>query len=345
MSYMWDEINLEPEVIRKCMENNEAEICRLVERLESFKPHTVIMCGRGTSDFAGQYAKYLIEIFKGVPVSLASPSVVTEYGGKYDMSGCLLIAVSQSGMGEDILAVTNRAAKCGAVTCSITNDAASPVALASEFRLDCSAGPELALAATKTFAAEIFLLYLFAARWSSSSALLSQLPHIPEYIEDALRCSADVTKLAAKSVDISEVFVLARGINFPMARETALKLSETSYVSAIPYPISDFQHGPIAAVNENTPVLIISADKETAADTGIILDKLSDSGARTIGITSDPAEAGRFDDAIVLPEQCSGPASAFCIMPVIQMLAFRIAEARGLDSDHPRRLKKITITK
>lgn len=346
MSKMWEEIFEQPEAMERCRRDNSTVIKEIVKRIQQKKPHTVVFAGRGTSDHAGQYAKYLLEIYQGIPVALSSPSVLTEYSGKYDLSGCVVIAVSQSGMGQDVLEVLRAGNKAGAVTVGITNNADSPIAKEAGFHLFCSAGPELSVAATKTFGTQLYLLYNLVAEWSQSPELLSYVDKIPGFVSDTLALSEKIERDVVRFRFMQDVFVLSRGITLPIAMEASLKMNETSYTRARPFAISDFYHGPFALVDKGTPVMILSAEKATKEDALKMLARLNgEVGAETISITTSPEVLEQSSCGLLLPAECEGPASAFALTAAIQMFAAKLAELKGYDPDNGRGLKKVTITR
>lgn len=345
MSKMWEEIFEQPEVMAKCRRDNLSVIKAIVTTIHEKKPHTVVFAGRGTSDHAGQYAKYLLEIYQGIPVALSSPSVLTEYNGKYDLSGCVVIAVSQSGMGQDVLEVLRAGNKAGAITVGVTNNEDSPIAKEASFHLFCSAGPELSVAATKTFGTELYLLYSLAAEWSQSPELLGYVDKIPGFVSQTLALSEKIAHDVVRFRFMQEAFVLSRGINLPIAMEASLKMNETSYTKARPFAISDFYHGPYALVDKGTPVMILSAEKATKEDALKMLARLNESGAETISITTSPEVLENSNCGLLLPAECEGPASAFALAAAVQMFAAKLAELKGFDADNGRGLKKVTITR
>ena len=342
MSIMWKEIFDQPAVMKKSREKNQLMIEKIIGNINDFKPHTVVFTGRGTSDHAGQYAKYLIEIFKGLPVSLASPSVVSDYHGKLDLVGCLVIGISQSGMTDDVIKMLRRGNQQGALTVSITNNPESELAKEAKYHLCCEAGPELSVAATKTFATQIYLLFSLIAQWTENRELLGLIDKIPEMVQTALSMSDQVSSMVLRCRFMDEMFILARGINYPIAMEAALKMNESSYTRARAFSISDFHHGPFAMVEKGTPVMLIDTDKQTRGDVKPILDKLQSAEAEMFAITTDPELTKSVDSCLLIPAEYDGPVSAFCVMTLVQMFGCKLAELKGENPDAPRGLQKIT---
>jgi glucosamine--fructose-6-phosphate aminotransferase (isomerizing) len=342
MSIMWKEIFDQPAVMEISRKKNKNMIEKIVGKINDFKPHTVVFAGRGTSDHAGQYAKYLIEIYKGLPVSLASPSVISDYHGKLNLAGCLVIGISQSGMTEDVIEVLRAGNLQGALTLSITNNSESGVAKEAKYHLCCEAGPELSVAATKTFATQIYLLFDLIAQWSENQELLGLVDNIPEMVKTALSMSDEISSMVLRCRFMNEMFILARGINYPIAMEAALKMNESSYTRARPYSISDFHHGPFAMVAKDTPVMLIDTDKGTHGNVKPILEKLQSVKAEMFAITTDSELTKSVDSCLLIPAKYDGPASAFCVMALVQMFACKLAELKGDNPDAPRGLQKVT---
>ncbi len=342
MTLMEREIYEQPEALERCRVKNEAAIRELAGEIRRFRPQAVVFAGRGSSDHAGQYGRYLTEIYAGVPVSLATPSVLTAYGGKVDYGKCLVIGISQSGRTNDVCEVLKAAGAQGALTVSITNDPASPVAGAARRHLSCEAGPELSVEATKTFATQMYLTYLLAAEWSGAPALLNRAEAVPGLVADALRLEAPLSALVPRYRFARRLFVLARGTVEPVAMEGCLKINESSYIDARPFSIIDFLHGPVAMLEKDAPVLLIDADRATRADARTIQQKCRRTGSDLLAFTADPELAKACDASLLLPEGTDGPEAAFTVMTLLQLFACKLALLKGYDPDHPRGLNKVT---
>lgn len=342
MTLMWREIFEQPDALRHCREQNQTTLQALVDAVNRFRPHTVVFTGRGSSDHAGQYGKYLIEIYKGLPVSLASPSVITDYAGSVDYGGCLVIGISQSGQTRDVLSVLLAAKAQGALTVAITNDAGSPVVGAADYHLFCAVGEEKSLEATKTFAAQCYLLFLLVAQWSGHAALVEKAASVPDVVFMALTLGEAVSALAPRYRFAQEMFILARGTELPLAMEACLKINESSYVRARPFSISDFLHGPVAMVEKDTPVILIDVETAVRGSTTGILPKLHACGADLLAVTSDPVLAKESDASILIPKGYDGPEAAFTVMAIMQMFACKLSLLKGNNPDQPRGLQKVT---
>lgn len=345
MTLMYKEIMESREAFERCYATNKPVIAELVKVLNRKKPSYVYFAARGTSDHACTFAKYLLETYKGIPCVLAAPSVVTAYNGALDLKGALVVGVSQSGKAEDVRAMLERGKACGAVTVGITNDPASPVAKEADWHLDCCAGPEVSVAATKTFTTQICALTALVAAWSRSAALSAELRRVPALITKTLRTAPALEALAPRYRFMTDAFILARGMHYPIAMEIGLKVKETSYVKSQAYPISDFQHGPIAQVGCDAPCFVLDLDPVTAADANLMLDLLTDKQADITLLTYAGVQDDRAAVTLPMPAGASGVSAAFCAIVTMQLLANYISVGKGLCPDNPRGLKKVTITK
>ena len=342
---MEKEIFEQPSVLTAIRGENESELHRLTLALEEKKPSLVYFAARGTSDHASMYAGYLLGIYKGIPSALSLPSVVTLYDGMLCLKDALVIGVSQSGKAADVLDVIKRANRDGAITVAVTNDPASPMAQQAAFRLSCAAGEEVSVAATKTFTSQMYVLAMFVAQWSRNSALCETLEKVPKALEVAIHCFSDqLERVIQRYRYMRDGFVLARGTSYPIALEAALKLQETNYVRMKGYAISDFYHGPLAQIEQGTPVMLFAGKGPCYSNALEILQKLDEIGAEVI-LVSDNAEltAGR-DLSFSIPDLGSDAGSPFLFAAFAQMFACRLSMVKGLDPDAPRNLKKVTIT-
>lgn len=226
MVKMWEEIMEQPEVLTKCFNNNKKTISDIVENLRRINISSVVVAARGTSDHAGIFGKYIIECELGIPVSMAAPSVTTVYNRKLKLYNSLVIGVSQSGKAADVLEVIKDANACGAVTISITNDPKSPLATEAKYHLYCNAGLEKSVAATKTCTTEMYLLAQLVAEWSGNEEMKKEILTIPENISKMFIDKEEMEGKVERYRLMNECFVLARGINYSIAMEAALKIQE-----------------------------------------------------------------------------------------------------------------------
>lgn len=353
---MWKEINETPEIFGKIQGLNADVMAKLVADIKASKATNFVAAARGTSDHALIYFKYVLEVMSNYTVGLSAPSVITLYKGKINYSNSVVIGCSQSGKAADVLEVLKKANEQGAITIAVTNDTESPMAKEAKYHLFCGAGLEKSVAATKTFSAQLFLLLWLASELSGNKEDLLMLKNLKGLIEDVIpQIDALTTKYADKFKDMKSGFVLSRGLTYAIALEGTLKLQETCYIQMKGYAGSDFYHGPMAMVNDTTPVIIYAAENNgdaemqntVRADQIKCVEKMLSLGAPVLLVTNDNIMAGKYEkcnDALInfgVPEEIC----MFAFALFAQMFACKISCAIGNNPDSPRALNKITITK
>lgn len=270
-------------------------------------------------------------------------STTTAYGAKPDLRDVLVITVSQSGGSPDLVASTGAAREAGALTLAVTNNPDSPLAAVSEYHIDILAGPEKALPATKTYTASLLSLYLFVEglRGGDGGAAAS----LPELAEAILARKDEVKALAARYRFAERMVITSRGYGYPTAKEAALKLMETSYIPALSYSGADLLHGPLAMVDNISPVIAVVTDGRGGEALQPVLDRLRGRGA-DLFVVGPKAQVEAASGGFVLPT--AGVAEE--VQPILeilplQMLAYEVTIARGQDPDAPRALAKVTETR
>ena len=353
---MWKEISETPDIFAKEKKANAATVAKLVADIKSSGANNFVAAARGTSDHALIYFKYVLECNSPYTVGLSAPSVITMYNGKINYKNSVVIGCSQSGKAADVMEVLKRANAQGAITVSITNDEQSPMAKEAKYHLFCAAEEEKSVAATKTFSAQLFNLLWLAAELSDNKDQLEMLDGLGDKIREIFpKIDALTTVYADKFNYMKSGFVLSRGITFAIAMEATLKLQETCYIQMKGYAGSDFYHGPMAMVNENTPVFIYCAkntmNKESAAivkaDQKKCIDKMLSLSAPVLVITDNEELAKEYkpENIAYFDFGCGEEFTMFGFALFAQMLACKISCGIGNNPDSPRALNKITITK
>lgn len=346
MTYMLSEIREEPEVLRRLACENKAVLDALCAELRKRDIKHVTFAGRGTSDHAAIYGQYVMSIVGGVNAGLAVPSCISLYGADIYYGDSLVIAISQSGSAEDALAVVESAKACGAVTLSVTNDPESKLARAAKYHLCCAAGKEKSVAATKTFTSQLALLYLLAARRFAKPEMEARFSRFPDalgaFIDDFGKSAG---ALALRYRYIENGFVMARGVSYPIALETVLKIQETCYVRLSGYSSADFYHGPMARIDALSPVIIYALRGRSMNDNAALAEKVVSLGAEPLVVTDDPDAAKRFAVSYLLPDVGSELLSPILAASFAQLFAEALCALRGGDPDNPRNLKKVTVTR
>ncbi len=345
MVMMWDEITEQPERLLKCYDSNKEIIKTIVDEINGKSIDSVFIAARGTSDHAGMYAKYLIEYELGLPVALADPSVTTIYQRNMKLKNSLVIGISQSGAALDVLEVLKDAERSGAITVSITNDEASPLAKGAKYHLFCNAGPEKSVAATKTCSTEMFAFANLIFEWSGNEEMKKEMLKLPENITKLFEQKDYIISRAERYRFMDHCFILARGMNYPIAIEAALKFQETSYVRAQAYATSDFQHGPFAMIQKDTPVFVFAPDGPSQKDTIEMIGKLKKAEADIIVFSNNKEVLAMGNVAYEIPQTSNDMISPFYNLIMAQLFACRLSLGKGLNPDSPRSLSKVTITR
>ena len=345
MTLMWEEIHEQPQVLENCRKANAEVIRKAVEEIKARDVQSVVIAARGTSDHAAIYGKYLFETLLGIPVVLAAPSVVTVYGGNLKLKNSLVIGISQSGKAGDAAEIIRAGNECGAVTLTITNYVDSPLATLSGYHLHCTAGDEKSVAATKTFTAQMYLLAMLAAELAGDASLKEKLGRVPQAVSEVFGLADAIEEMVKRYRFMKECFVLARGFNYPIAMESALKIQETSYIRAKAFATSDFYHGPMAMIEKDMPVIVFAPKGPSLKDVTEMITKLKESGADLLVISDSEDACAMGNCALRIPETESDFTSVYVNAAVAQMFACKLSLLRGLNPDEPRMLRKVTITR
>lgn len=345
MSLMLDEIYEQPQAIAAAIEQEHRNIAALVGDILDREVRTVVIAARGTSDHAATYAKYLLEIVVGVPVALAAPSVTTLYDASVNFSGCLVLGISQSGQATDVVQTLSAARATGALTACITNVSGSPLCDVSDHALLCHAGEEKAVAATKTYTTALALIAQLAGQWANRQSLLEGLRNIPDQMRSVLALEEPIAQAVERYRYIQECAVMARGINQATALETALKMTETSYLVAKPYSGADFLHGPIAMVSEGFPCFLFAPDGRAYPFMLELALKLKEREAEMVIFAHSPEILELAVRPLQVPVSVDELLSPLLYIVPGQLWACHLARARGQNPDKPRGLAKVTLTR
>jgi glucosamine--fructose-6-phosphate aminotransferase (isomerizing) len=342
-----DEIFEQPDVaarfLRTQTEAIDAVAADLAARPEPIRH--VVIAARGTSDHAAIYAQYVLGIRHGLTVALGTPSVVSLYGADPDVRDSLVIGISQSGASPDIVAVVAAATAQGAPTVAITNEPGSALASAATRTIALVAGPERAVAATKTYTTELLAIACLSAAIAGRPADRQALDAIPDALGHVLALAPDIERIAADQAGLARTLIIARGYEYPTAREWALKLKELGRVFADPYSAADFQHGPLALVSAGEPLLAVLRRGPTEADLLALLGRLRTDLEAALMVVSDVPEAlalARWP--VVLPHGTPEWVGPIVSIVAGQLHALHLTRARGLDPDRPRNITKVTRT-
>lgn len=336
---MRQEIAEQPDRWQDLLAHEGDHLAHLREEIRARPPRLVLFVARGTSDNAAVCADYLVQTSLGLPTASASPSAVTMFGARLDLHDVLLVAISQSGESPDIVSYVEMARAGGATTLALTNAPGSALAGAVHDVVDLHAGPETAVAATKSYTAELLALTALIA----PDDVRAQLQDLHSAARDVLSAAGPaVVELAGRYRYTTRVVTAGRAFSSASAHEAALKLMETSYVSAHGMSAADLLHGPIALLDQSVPLLCFASAGPDATS----MTELVELG-RGQGVDVDVIGDGSVAPSTLPPLLPRGLAPQLRplleVLPA-QLLAAEMALARGIDPDRPRGLSKVTRT-
>lgn len=325
-------------IVAAQLEANRPLMADLADRLRRRTPTAVLIAGRGSSDNAGVYARYLIETGTGVLTSSAALSTSSIYDAHPRLEGAVCIAISQSGQSPDLVASVSAARSGGAFVIALVNAEGSPLADAADVVVPLRAGPERSVAATKSFVASLSAVAQLVACWRRDQALLTALDALPRQLDDAFRL--DWSPALEILTEARDLYVVGRGLGYGVAREAALKLKETCGLHAEAFSAAEVRHGPMALVKAGFPVLMLPQSDETRADAEALASEFAVRGARVM-------MAGEAFDRrlLALPALAAHPAiEPLLLIQSFYRLTADLAVRRGYDPDHPPFLNKVTET-
>lgn len=338
-THMRQEINEIPEAVARLLDQSGAELAAAGRALRERDPAFLVTIARGSSDHAATFIKYAIELTTGRPVASLGPSLASIYHAPMKLAGGAAIAISQSGKSPDIVAMAQAATDAGALSIALTNTLQSPIADASSYAIDIQAGPELAVAATKSYFNSIVAGLAVLAEWADDDALRSALRALPDVSRKAV--ALEWNELAGQLGDADSLFMLGRGPALAIASEAALKFKETSNMHAEAYSSAEVLHGPVALVDYRFPVVAFAARDAAEGSAVEIADGLADKGAMAF-VTSANARK-----ATALPFVATGHplTDALCLILPFYGFVEAWSRSRGFNPDAPAALKKVTETK
>lgn len=340
---MASEIAEQPEALLRTLADL-APLRTELRRLAADRRHVLIVA-RGSSDNAGVYGRYLLEVHAGRGAALAAPSLATHYGVARDLSDTLVVSISQSGETTEIVATQAWAASNGARTVAVTNGAGSALAVAADLAMVTRAGPERAVPATKSYTAQLAAMAVIAdALGEPADSFHDQLQAVPEVVAELIDRRAGVDEAVAALSATSSTLVSGRGIAYGTALEVALKLEETCLEPVRGLSYADLRHGPIAVVGRGvTSVLVAASDGPMLTGMTELAAQLGDLGARTVGVGGD-ADFQRACDVVVAGPDLDERLAPLGLIVPAQLVVEALARRLGLDPDAPRGLSKVTET-
>jgi len=333
---MLDELAQQGAAIRRMVDVNRAAWDALRGLADNVS--YAMIGARGTSDNAARYAQYVWGGRNRLAVGLAAPSLFGPYASPPSLRNALVVGISQSGQSPDLLEVMGEGSRQGRPTLAITNDPTSPLAESADTVIDLAAGPERAVAATKTYSAQLAAVAACSLAFAGRDT--SELTDLP--LGEALEAASAAVEPASVLASSERCIVLGRGFHHATAFEWALKLQELTYLLAQPFSAADFLHGPVAVVERGIPVLMVATTGPTFEEMASLATRLRRAGAHVVVITD--GEGVEADRTIRIP-QVEPWLSPIVAAPAIQRFSHALAVARRLDPDAPRGLTKVTKTR
>ena len=326
---MEQEARQSPDIISKQIDLNNAVVKQIGEKLRTLKPKMVMVIGRGSSDHAGVFAKYLIEIEAQLPTFAAAPSVASVYNKQLQLESALVIVISQSGRSPDILAQAKMAKNAGAYCIALVNDETSPLTDIVDDVVPLRAGKEISVAATKSYLATLSALLHLVASWTNNQALLTSLKQLPELLQSIIESPC---QLSPQSVEkTNNLVVLGRGLGYAIAKEMALKLKEVCSIHAEAFSSAEFLHGPITLVEKGLLVLDC-----------LVLDESGDSHiAQVKEVTKRGAEVVHLHQNNLQAHPRLAP---LLVLQRFYIDVANISTYLGYNPDVPKGLNKVTET-
>jgi glucosamine--fructose-6-phosphate aminotransferase (isomerizing) len=345
MSWLEAELREQPEALARLLDRQAGAAREAAALFRRPDVRYVLIASRGSSSNVARYAQYLLGRAHRVPVMFATPSLYTIYEQPPRLEGGLVVGVSQSGASPDVVAVLAEAREQGRPTLALVNDTSSPLAQTAEAVLPLEAGPEHAVAATKTYLNSLGAVALLFAEAGDDAVAREELARMPDALAAQIELStADPPPLEEYRGAVG-LTVVARGVNYGTGFEIALKIRELSGLVTEAYSPADLMHGPIAAIADGWPVVVVAPSGPARPSVEEVIVPLRSRGARLAVVSDVRAALRRAHTRLPLvpgvPEWLS-PLTA--VVPG-QVTALRLTELRGLDLDRPRGLQKVTLTR
>ncbi len=341
-----DEIFEQPDCLERLLIGQRDVVEKIAREIHCRNIQYVLLAARGTSDNAGRYANYIWSLQNQLPVALAAPSQFTYYEQPPRLKNALVVGISQSGQSPDIVSVLAEGKRQGCLTLAITNSPASPLAQAADYIIDLMAGPELAVAATKTYTTELMAIAMLAAGLAGQKNLWDALAQVPEWLRETLAQNVLVEQAVQRYRYMQQCVVLGRGYNYATAFEWALKLKELTYILAEPYSSADFQHGPVAMITDGFPVLAIVAKGKVQDSMLTCLTHLRKDLQAELVVVSNCAQANELAQvALAIPAGVPEWLSPLVGIVPGQLFAHHLTVAKGHNPDVPRTIQKVTETR
>lgn len=340
-----DEIFEQPDAMERLLGQQAESVRAIAARIQERGVRWTYLAARGSSDYAGLYAKYLWGAVNRMPMALAAPSLFGVYHRPPEIGDALVVGISQSGQSPDVVSVISEGRRQGAFTLAITNDPSSPLAEAAELVIDTVTGPETAVAATKTYTAQLTAIAMLSAALAEDVEQQEWLGRLPSLARSVLELDESIATAAERYRYMTQCVVLGRGFNYATAYEWAIKLKELAYVAAEPYSSADFKHGPVALATRGFPVFAVVPGGEVFDNVAAFLEELvHDLGVELLVISNQQRALEIAHTPVPLSEDLPEWLSPIPAIIPAQLLCYHLTRAKGYDTEQPRGLTKVTLT-
>ena len=334
---MHQEVREIPDAVERLLSHGGGPIRTAAALARAADPRYFISVARGSSDHAATFLKYASELLLGRPMASVGPSVSSIYGVSLDARDAVGLSVSQSGQSPDIVAMTDALRQSGALTVAITNNDASRLAKVADVTLPIHAGPELSVAATKTFVTSLVAGLWFLAELREDAELLRAIRALPAFLDKATRCDWSA---AAAGIDGRSLFTIGRGPSWAISNEAALKFKETCLIHAESYSSAEVLHGPVSIVGSGFPVIVFAARDQAEDTVAETADALADKGASVFAVTDKAKRATALPHIRTDHWLCDPIPAIVSFYAMVETVAL----AQGVNPDQPRHLNKVTET-
>lgn len=327
-----------PRAAKRLLENGGDEIRRTADAVRKRDPIFMVSVARGSSDHVATYLKYASELLMATPIASIGPSIASIYNRPLKLDGSVCLSVSQSGKSPDIVEMARMARQGGALSIAMTNHPQSPLAKVSDHTINLHAGPELSVAATKTFVNSAIAGLWMLAEWAEDEALLAAINDLPSRLEQAVKIDWPEARAALEGR--SSIYCLGRGPAYAISNEAALKFKETCQIHAESYSSAEVLHGPVSIVDRGFPVIGLTANDPAETALASVADEIAAKGATVFATstkvnTATQLAVARTDHALTDP---------ITLIASFYSMVERVAATRGINPDAPRHLKKVTET-
>jgi glutamine---fructose-6-phosphate transaminase (isomerizing) len=344
VSWLESELREQPAALARVLERQSACAREIGGVFGRDDVRYILIASRGSSSNAARYAQYLLGRAHRVPVMFATPSLYTIYEQPPRLDGAVVLGISQSGASPDVASVLAEARRQGRPTVALTNVADSPLAQQADAVLLLEAGEEKAVAATKTYLNSLGAIALLFAAVDGPIAE-GELARMPELLHEQIELSFETAPPLDEYADAIGATVVARGVNYGTAFEIALKIRELSGLVVEAYSPADLMHGPIAAIREGWPVIVVAPTGPARPSVEDLVVPLRERGARIVAVSDVAAVLRRAHTKLPLVPRVPEWLSPLTAVVPGQLTALRLAQQRGLDLDHPAGLNKVTLTR